>query len=647
MSPSDQKYDQPEKNLVRERIISTSVKALTEERSSSPVVPVDVFRKTLDYASRYLADNCGIHLNDDLKPHVEDWIELHGSRVGTKKSSELQVLFLAGPDPTNDLMSFRKCGVAFENIWAIESDKGTFAKAVNAAGRQGLRVKLHRGNLQSFFAIVPQQFDIVYFDATAPLFGGDPNTIHVIRELFLNQRLAPLSVLVTNFAEVNKDGNSGEIWGNRLGTWAYANGTMDTWTQHFPEFVEDQVMPQIQQVYGEFITKFLIRFCSQLVPWWRVAALPGAKREYFSNEKALAEAADKAGTVDMLSDGLYPLLRLVLFASSSLDQQDAMWRLFFDDKLEGTKLAEAVKIASLIRTFYEKHFDDVHAVFSLFSRYDLLKGEDLIETLRSCSNPLAQYLWDRFSVGARETLSNRGATAEQQQETLVRELNDVLNGGLIYEASRFNNVKLSAGTVRLLSEGLHGGDAVRLNRRLLEEAFPEEIRRGRYTGSKHVLRACSPDLAKVLDTFRWFDQRSRAFCDIPLPNLITDLLLGLYGFPYHANVQKIERFAYKAKETVMFTDILVLDQARYLYDLLPTLPLFDTEFNLPQQLVLRVCMDALHRHCHYGNKDLFWGCALASMGEEGFSFWHPPARESVGDPGLTFEEPDADGYEVH
>lgn len=532
MNPSDQKYDQPEKNLVRERIISTSVKALTGERSSSPVVPVDVFQKTLDYASRFLADNCGIHLNHDLKPYVEDWIEQHGSRVGTKKPSELQVLFLAGPDPTNDLMSFRKCGVAFENIWAIESDKGTFAKAVNAAGRQGIRMKLHRGNLQSFFAIVPQQFDIVYFDATAPLFGGDPNTIHVIRELFLNQRLAPLSVLVTNFAEVNKDGNSGEIWGKRLGTWAYANGTMDTWTQHFPEYVEDQVMPQIQQVYGEFITKFLIRFCSQLVPWWRVVALPGAKREYFNNEKILTEAAGKAATAyELFSHSLYPLLRTVLFASEFLDQNDIVSRLLFTGTLEKTKLAEAVKVASLIRTFYEKHFDGV-----------------------ACS-------------------------------------------------------------------------------------------------TQHILDACSPELARVLGSFTWFDQDSdpltRIFCDIPLPNLITDLLLGLYGFPYHANVQKIERFAYKAKETVMFTDILVLDQTRYVYDLLPTLPLFDTDFNLPQQLVLRVCMDALHRHCHYGCKDLFWGCALASTGEEGFTFWLPPARESVGDPDVTFQEPDADGYEVY
>jgi hypothetical protein len=527
MNPSERRYSQPEKNIVRERIISASVTALTTERASSPVVPTEAFLKTLDYASRCLAEHSGTFVADDLKPHVSDWLALHASRVGTRKPSELRVLFLAGPDPTNDLMEFRKCGVAYENIWAIESDKDMFGLAVKALERQGIRVKLHRGNLHSFFSLVPQQFDIVYFDATAPLFGGEHNTIHVIRELVLKQRLTPLSVLVTNFAEANKDGKSAEVWEKRLGTWAYANGTIDTWTETFQEFVDDQITPQIPQAYGEFITKFLIRFCSQLVPWWRVVALPGAKREFFSDQAKLGQAAQSAaGTVELFGHPLYPLFRTVLFASEFLDEGDIMSRLLFKEPLESAKLADAVKFVSLIRTFYEQHFDGV------------------------------------------------------------------------------------------------------------------------FCSTQHILDACSPELASVLNSFQWFDQRHRIFCDTPLPNLITDLLLGLYGFPYHANVQKLQRFAYKAKETVMFTDIMVLDQARYMYDLLPTLPLFDMNFSLSQQLVLRACMDSLHRHCHYGCKDLFWGCALAGMGEDGFTFWLPPVRESVGDPGVTFQKPDADGRET-
>jgi hypothetical protein len=526
MSLGNNTYDQPEKNIVRERIISESIRALTAERETSPVVTVDEFDRTLDYASSFVERSFGIRVRDDVKPFAEHWRELHRSRVQTKSPSDLQVLFLAGPEPVNDLMSFHKHGIPFENIWAIEADRDAFQKGVTAMQQQGIRAKIHRGNLQSFFAIVPQQFDIVYFDATAPLFGGSPNTIHVIKELFLNQRLCPLAVLATNFAEVGKDESSLDTWANRLGCWGYAHGSMETFTQEFPEFVETQIKPNFQQYYGEFVTKFLIQFASQLVPWWRVAALPGSKREYFNEAKILTEAADKADDMQMLTNVLYPLLRLVLFSDRYLEKDDTMSRLFFKEALEKVKLADAVKIASLIRTFYEIKFDGV--------------------------------------VGS----------------------------------------------------------------------------------TRHVLDACSPQLAQVLEQFTWFDQHDKIFCDTPLPNLITDLLLGLYGFPYHANIQKVNRYAYKAKQTVMFTDVMVFDQARYVYDLIPTLPLFDLDFGLPQQLVLRSCVDALHRHCHYGCKDLFWGGALASAGEAGFSFWLPEARECIGNPGVSFSEPTADGDEV-
>jgi hypothetical protein len=82
----------------------------------------------------------------------------------------------------------------------------------------------------------------------------------------------------------------------------------------------------------------------------------------------------------------------------------------------------------------------------------------------------------------------------------------------------------------------------------------------------------------------------------------------------------------------MFTDTFVLDQARYLYDLLPTLPFFEESFPVPEQLVLRVCMDAIRRHAHFGCADLFQGSDLAAAGEEGFTYWSPCRRESIGCP---------------
>ena len=283
MNLDDSTYRQPEKDTVRQRVIAHAVNSLTVERASSPVVTAEEFDRTMDYCVRLLHEHCDTDLGEALKFVVEDWHSLHQSRVGSRKPEDLNVLFLAGPDPVPDLMAFKRAGVPFTNIWAIESDKDTFAKAIAVLGREGLPLKVHNGSLQDFFSIVPQQFDIVYFDACAQLFGGKPNTIHVLRELFVHQRLAPLSVLINNFCEPfpkmdphlsirmmirnnlrnsptalakSKDNsilgvNQGKItdptpeekelrkWGNIVGLWSYANGYPDMWTESFDSFVED------------------------------------------------------------------------------------------------------------------------------------------------------------------------------------------------------------------------------------------------------------------------------------------------------------------------------------------------------------------------------------------------------------------------
>lgn len=570
MNPDDVSYHQPEKDAVRQRVIAHAVESLTVERASSPVVTAQVFDRTMDYCVRYLHEHCDADLREAVKFVVEDWHSLHQSRVGTRTPQDLNVLFLAGPDPLPDLMAFKRAGVPFTNIWAIESNDNAFAKAISVLGREGLSLKIHNGKLQHFFSIVPQQFDIIYFDSCSQLFGGKPNTIQVLRELFVNQRLAPLSVLINNFCEpfpkmdpelparmilrnrlrkspqalaklTSAPDNSelgiiqGKLtdptpeekellkWGRTIGLWSYANGDNDTWTEHFDKFVEDDVLADLLGHYSRFTTEFIIRFAGQLLPWWRVVALPGARREYFSNTEALANAVAESGkVVKAWSNPLYPALRHVLFTESLLEKSTPQHEFYFKETLgEGTKLGDAAKIVSLIRTFYE---------------------------------------------------SGWGNT---------------------------------------------------------------------FFSSQHIRDACNPNLIKVLENFKWFDDGKRLFCDVPLPNLLTDLLTGLYGYPYHANSRKQLRVAYQGRETVMFTDAFVLDQARYLYDLLPTLPFFSETFSIPQQLVLRVCMDAISRHSHYGCDDLFYGCALAASGEEGFQHWSPPARETIGPNCPQIEEDDS------
>jgi hypothetical protein len=568
MSLSETSYAQPEKDSVRQRVIARAVNSLAKERDSSPVVTAQEFERTMEYCLGFLEQHCDANLRAGVRPAAEDWHTLHQSRVGIKKPDDLHVLFLAGPDPIADLMAFKQAGVPFTNIWAIERDPDTFRKAVSILGREGIPLKVHNGNLQQFFSIVPQQFDIVYFDACGQLFGGSPNTINVLRELFVNQRLAPLSVLITNFCEpcpklnrkvldrtllrslirrspkalakIANAGNNPDLgitdgkldepspeereifkWGRQIGLWSYAHGDNDTWTQNFDEFIETEVLPELLKHYSRFTTEFIVQFAGQLLPWWRVVALPGSRREYFNNEEALAKAVAESGkVVEAWTNPLYSALRHVFFTESSLEKSAALHEFYFKETLgeRKVKLGDAAKTVSLIRTFLESEW----------------------------------------------------------------------------------------------------GDA--------------------FFQTKHIQDACSPQLVKVLRNFKWFDEGKRAFCYDPLPHLLTDLLTGLYGYPYHANTRKLDRIAYQAKDTVMFTDVFVLDQARYLYDLLPTLPFFEEAFPIPQQLVLRVCMDAIRRHSHFGCSDLFYMSDLAASGEAGFKYWPPPDRESIGCPNIEGED---------
>src|SRR5436190_23217297 len=117
------------------------------------------------------------------------------------------------------------------------------------------------------------------------------------------------------------------------------------------------------------------------------------------------------------------------------------------------------------------------------------------------------------------------------------------------------------------------------------------------------------------------------FCDTPLPNLITDLLLGVYGYPYHTNLGRLLRLSYTAKATRMYTDVFVLDQCRYLYDLVPTLALIGDGLPLERQLPIRICMNLIRRHAHESCRELYRGSALAGMDEQGFNVFAWPERE--------------------
>ncbi len=100
----------------------------------------------------------------------------------------------------------------------------------------------------------------------------------------------------------------------------------------------------------------------------------------------------------------------------------------------------------------------------------------LTERLRHPRDSISQFVRTRLRQRTIAVLTNTAYTSAQLQGLILDGLNTVVRGPSIYAAKRFAGIKLSPATLMLLQQTGQGKDLVRLNRLLLADAFPEEIR---------------------------------------------------------------------------------------------------------------------------------------------------------------------------
>jgi membrane protein len=97
----------------------------------------------------------------------------------------------------------------------------------------------------------------------------------------------------------------------------------------------------------------------------------------------------------------------------------------------------------------------------------------LVRRLQSGSGALNRYLWDsRFSAAGKDVLTNQTRSVEERKAALSAELNKAVEGGPIYDASRFARILLSKRTRSLLDQDPQGPELARLNHSLLADAYP-------------------------------------------------------------------------------------------------------------------------------------------------------------------------------
>src|SRR5215471_16312767 len=94
----------------------------------------------------------------------------------------------------------------------------------------------------------------------------------------------------------------------------------------------------------------------------------------------------------------------------------------------------------------------------------------------SDSDILSRDIAAQLSPATKSILSNYdGSVNGDFQKAIADDLNRIIASGPLFETQRFASVALSTETASLLAQKPEGGDLVRLNRKLLLEAYPQEI----------------------------------------------------------------------------------------------------------------------------------------------------------------------------
>jgi hypothetical protein len=123
--------------------------------------------------------------------------------------------------------------------------------------------------------------------------------------------------------------------------------------------------------------------------------------------------------------------------------------------------------------------------FGVFSARDFKDSTRLASRLSDAGKTasqsldlLSRYLHTRLTQATKDMLDSYDGDAAPPPAliaSLVQDLNDVLAGPSIYAPDRFALVPLTSATMQLIARKPQGDELVRLNRMLLEEAYPIEL----------------------------------------------------------------------------------------------------------------------------------------------------------------------------
>jgi predicted secreted protein len=117
---------------------------------------------------------------------------------------------------------------------------------------------------------------------------------------------------------------------------------------------------------------------------------------------------------------------------------------------------------------------------SPFSEDEIRDLPKLADRLSHQSDPVSGFVWQQLSKPGQVLLANYQPSASNSkpaQDVVLQVLNKIIGEPSIYQPDRFKGILLAPETASLMQQGPQDTNSARLNRLLLEDAFPMELTR--------------------------------------------------------------------------------------------------------------------------------------------------------------------------
>ena len=560
-------YDNPAKKRCRSDVISHAIRCLTEERNTSVCVQRDhvgrVWKQLQESGERqaYFDDSQVI---SSIEDEIRQWETLHDSKVQSRKASDLNVCYLGGDNPINDLEVLLDNGVLPQNVWAVEKNFETCKRAREAIRGSKLRnVRLFEGDILNFMKDYEGNFDIIYFDACGTLPSAKQNTLKIIGYVFQYNKLTSPGALITNFSfptdEEDEEGHRITELVTEYLNYRHNNTSQEGNAKRMLR------SRRTGEDYGDYITYQVIDSAYLYIPALRMLSSTRSGRssplwdQMFTSKSHFLKQLRKIGKE--------------LFGAASKSSPDSKSCSVSESAIEVTEASESFATstsASAASESFSECFpfargdssdEELSALKKAYSASSLCRcGTALLEKMKNnnlCKAWVIEILPDWWSTSKSET--------------------QILPFLLLTHLLSYFDALISAFTNRNFQE-----TCIKPLKNALDEAK-------------------FPGFQKAVDL-----DRSKS--------LVAGLLYGQMAYPSFPVVDKMLRLCYTGNTRQMFTDVFIFDQCRYVYQQFPSISCAGFAITEPgQQMVFRMVVDGLRKHLEdICCEDVFPYCDVAS-----------------------------------